>query len=359
MATYPARPACPGGLLAGPLPAQAHEPMRPIALPSLLHLLLLAGLLCSSCGTLGAEEQDALAIYQRRALMFFDGAKYGQALIQIERGLELDPDDYKLNSLKGAIMLLASGDANGTDHAKLDQAAALLAKHFEDRSLDRHQPHLLLYYSLALQKQGLRHLGEAVRLEGQATRATEATAAERQTEAKDQRTRADEKLQHADVLLEELIRRGEMLRAAYNHRLQIARQRNDEKAFVATTSLYFDEARKAEQVTRQRIENADNVDYEQSQLQVLRGLHNEEILVRTLVAEFHYARREFQQALVHLNRVLEIDPRRLPEYYNRGRVLLELGRIEDAKNDFRRVLADPSIPSNNEKAVFAMRALDR
>jgi hypothetical protein len=138
-------------------------------------------LLLCACSSLAGEDRDRLASYQRQAATYFDGAKYGQALNQIERGLELDPHDYKLNALKGSILLLASGDANGTDHKKLDEATALLEEQFAARALDRHEPHLLLYYALALQKQGLRRLGEAVRLEGQATRAATDTAADMRT----------------------------------------------------------------------------------------------------------------------------------------------------------------------------------
>lgn len=324
--------------------------MRPFAL-----LLLLC-----ACTSLANEEQDRLASYQRNAGLFFDGGKWNQAMIQIERGLEIDPHDYKLNSMKGGILLINSNDAQSTDHKKLDEATALLAEQFETRSLGRHEPHLLLNYARALQKQGLRHLGEAVRLEGQASRAqaSEDPAAMRD-KAKGERQQAAEMLTQADEMLAELVERGEMLRLAHNHRLQIALQRGEDAKFLAEAKAYFEQAEKAQAVTKQRIEATTNVDYEAQEMATLRQLRDEELVVRALVAEFHYTRRQYQEALVQLNRVLEVDPRRFIDYYNRGRVLLELGRTEEAKSDFRRFLADPAVPATSEKATFALKALER
>ncbi len=324
--------------------------MRPLAL-----LLFLC-----ACSSLASEDQTRLTAYQRNAQLFFDGGKWSQAMTQIERGLELAPDDYKLNSMKGGILLLASGDAQGTDHKKLDEATALLAEQFDTRSVGRHEPHLLLNYGLALQKQGLRHLGEAVRLEGQLQRTPAGDPATTMREqATKERGEAGDLLQRADDLLAELVSRGEMLRLAHNHRLQIALQRGDEAGFARESTAYLEQAEKAQTLTRQRLEKTQNIDYENEQLAVLRQLRDEELRVRALIAEFHYSRRQFAPALVQLNKVLEIDPGRFIDYYNRGRVLLELGRAEDAKQDFRRFLADPSIPTTSDKAVFALKAIDR
>lgn len=321
----------------------------------LLSLLLLL----PACSSLASDEQDRLASHQRNAALFFEGGRLDQAMGQVERGLELDPDDYKLNSMKGGIMLLRSGTARGTDHRLLDEATAVLAKQYDSRSLSRHEPHLLLNYARALQKQGLRHLGEAVRLDGQAERAPNAEQAPLREQATTERTQANAQLQAADDLLAELVERGELLRVAHNHRLQIALQRGDDKAFLASAKAYFDQSELAQKLTKERIEKATNVDYETTQLRVLQDLRDEEIGVRTLVAEFHYDRKQHEAALGHLNRVLELDPRRFIDYYNRGRVLLELRRVDEAKSDFRRFLADPAMPATSDKVVFAMKAIDR
>jgi tetratricopeptide (TPR) repeat protein len=116
---------------------------------------------------------------------------------------------------------------------------------------------------------------------------------------------------------------------------------------------------KAQDQVRKEIERTNNADYETDQLELLRMLRGEELGVRQLVAEQHYARKQFDLALAQLDRILELDPRRTTDYYNRGRVLLEVGRAEEAKADFRRFLADPTVPSNSDKAAFALKAIER
>lgn len=316
-------------------------------------------LLTTACSSLASEEQARLAAYQRNAALYFDGGKWNQAMIQIERGLELAPDDYKLNSMKGGILLLAATQGTSTDRKQLDEATAVLASQFATRSLARHEPHLLLNYARALQKQGLWRLGEATRLEGQAQRSAGSEVAALQRQAAAERATAEEHLQRADALLRELISRGELLRLAHNHRLQIALQRGDDATFLAAANAFFEQSARAQQITQQRIDQARNVDYERQEIETLRSLRDEELEVRSVVAEFHYARKNHAEALVHLDRVLELDPRRFVDYYNRGRVLLELGRADDAKNDFRRFLADPAVAIGSDRATFALRALDR
>jgi tetratricopeptide (TPR) repeat protein len=317
-------------------------------------------LLLPACTTLDSEQATRLAEHQRYASYYYEKQKWSQAMDQIERGLELEPEDYKLQSMKGQILLLFSGDAQGTDHKKLDEATDLLARVFDTRSVSRHEPHLLLNYACALQKQGLRHLGEAVRLEGAATRAAnpdEGAAA--RTKAADEREEANTKLAQADELFVVLIERGWVVRLAHSHRLQIALQRGDDQTFRDEAKAYFEQVAKDEKATATTVQATKSGMHEQEQIAMLNQLRDEELQVRNVVAQFHYDRKEFKDALAQLNRVLEIDPRRFTDYFNRGRVLLELGKTEEAKSDFRRFLADPTIPTTSEKAVFALKVIDR
>lgn len=317
-------------------------------------------LLLTACATLDSEQATRLAEHQRQAALYFEKQKWNQAMDQIERGLELEPEDYKLLSMKGQILLLFSGDAQGTDHKKLDEATDLLAKVYDTRSVSRHEPYLLLNYGCALQKQGLRRLGEAVRLEGNAARSNNADeAATMRTTAADERREADTKLLAADALFVALIDRGWVVRLAHNHRLQIALQRADDKTFRGEAEAYFKQVVIDEAATTKNVQTTKSGMHEQEQIQFLQKLRDEELQVRNVVAQFHYDRKEFKDALPHLNRVLEIDPRRFIDYFNRGRVLLELGRTEEAKSDMRRFLADPSTPTTSEKAVFALKVIDR
>ena len=322
--------------------------------------LLLPLLLLCACSSLSSEEQGLLASYQQRALTFFEGNRMNQAWGQIEKGLELAPDDYKLNALKGCVLLRQSGDATSTDHRMLDEATALLTQVYGERSPSRHEPYLLLNYGLALQKQGRRHLGESIRLNGQATRTPEPLV------AAGLREQADGEIGQAKALLDQaasqfdvLIERGELPRIAHNHRMQIARDQGDDERFVKEAGEYLKHCRLAQDVTKKRIDETPSVPYELEQMQWLEKLQAEELEVRGLIAQFHYERKNFQPALEQLNRVLELDPRRFPDYYNRGRVLLELGRLENAQADMRKFLADPTLPSTSDKATFAVKVLGK
>ena len=326
-----------------------------------------------------------LRSHQRNASFYYEGGNLTQAMGQIEKGLELDPDDYKLNSLKGAVLLKTSADSQGTDHKQLDQATELLARIYEFRSPSRHEPYLLFNYALALQKQGRRHLGEAVRLEGQASRTLEPLPASAKKEqvatdnppksreqmlesAKKEREVATEDLLKARELLSLLIERGELLRYAHNHQLQIAQDLGDDAAFQQAGEAYLVQVAKDQQAERTRVETGKAVAaYEAERFKALRALQQEEVEVRILLAEHYHlraakttgdeAQKLREQELANLNRILEMNPQRSADYYNRGCVLLELKQPEAAKADFRRFLATTTLPSSNDKKTFALRAL--
>lgn len=314
-------------------------------------LLFLCG-----CTTLSSDQMDRLEIYQRNAPLYFDGGKLGQALIQVERGLEIEPDDYKLNVIKGAVLLRASE----RDPKKLDEATEILARVYEWRSPMRHEPSELLYYGLARQKQGLRNLGEAIRLEDRAARAPDKKRHDEfQDKARKHRDIATEELNKANELLSVLIERGELLRMVHNHRLQIARQLGNDKAFEESAEAFLREMKKERDVVEERVKNTVSADYEADQYRTLLNLKQEELDVRALYADWLFHRKNFLRALEQMNVVIKIDPTRSDNYYNRGRVHLELKDEESAKNDFRRFLATSQLPASSGKKTFATKALTR
>ena len=309
-----------------------------------------------------------LKSHQRNASFYYEGGNLAQAMGQIEKGLELDPDDYKLNSLKGAVLLKTSADSQGTDHKQLDQATELLARIYDFRSPSRHEPYLLFNYALALQKQGRRHLGEAVRLEGQATRVSDPKENEKLIEtAKSEREVATQDLVKSRDLLSMLIERGELLRYAHNHQLQIAQDLGDDAAFQQAGKAYLEQVAKDQQVEQTRVETTKAAAHEAERFKALRALWAEEVDVRILLAEHYHlraakttgeeAKKLREEELVNLNKILERNPQRSADYYNRGCVLLELNQPEAAKADFRRFLATTTLPASNEKKKHALGAL--
>jgi tetratricopeptide (TPR) repeat protein len=322
------------------------------------HAVLL--LLLCGCSSLTHEQQQLLGGHQRNAKYYLEAGRLDQALDQVDRGLAIEPDDYQLRALRGTVLLRQSGSAMSTDHRLLDQATAALTDVYESRSPKRHEPFVLLPYALALQKQGRRRLGEELRLRGQASRAPNPSDQQDLTAAADaQKQAAHELLTQARTVLDVLIERGEVLRPAWNHKLQIAQDLADDAGFLTAANAYLDQAAKDQAAVRREIDRTMVAAYETAQVQQLRALQGEELEVRGLLADHYYSREQFHAALGQLNRVLELDPQRSTDYYNRGRVLMALQRDAEAKADFRKFLATSNLPPSSDKVTLAMRALDQ
>jgi tetratricopeptide (TPR) repeat protein len=311
--------------------------------------------LCA-CTTLSKEDAESLEICQRNAPIYFEGGRLEQALTQAERGLSIAPDDYKLNVIKGAVLLRASEN----NPKLLDQATQQLERIFEWRSPLRHEPAELLYYALAQQKQGLRSLGEAIRVEERAQRTPEAIQHEALLkDAAQERNRATEKLQQADRLLGYLVELGDLLRVVYNHRLQIARQLGDDVAFEKATKSYFLEAAKEQAFVDEELKRTVTPDYEAEQYTLRKQLKVEEVNVRALYADWCFQRERYEDAREQLDLALKIDPTRSDNYYNRGCALLKMEEISLAKDDFRRFLAMAQLPASSPRMTYATKALQQ
>lgn len=312
-------------------------------------LLFLCG-----CTNLTIEQAQRLEICQRNAPLYFEGGKLGQALIQVENGLEISPDDYKLNVIKGAVLLRASE----RDPKMLNQALEILERVYDWRSPNRHEPYELFYFGLARQKQGLRHLGNAIRLEDRASRAPDDKRhKDFESQAVEQRQMANGRLREADELLAHLVDRGELLRMTYNHRLQIARQLGDDELFHESAEAYLGQMTQEVQFVENELERTVIPDYEADKYKELLDLKAEELDVRALYADWHFHRKNFQAALDQMNIVLQLDPTRSDNYYNRGRVRIELNDTENAKDDFRYFLATSQLPASSAKKTFATKVL--
>lgn len=300
------------------------------------------------------DEQERLAAHQRRAALYFDGGKLEQALLQTERGLDIDPDDYKLNVMKGAILMRATAN----NPQVVDQAAQVLERVYDWRSPGYHEPNMLFFYALARQKQGLRDLAESIRADERATRTTDDEEKARLIQnAAALRERSNQRLVQADGLLDHLESNGDLVRLTQKHKLQIARQLGNDDEFETSAKAFLTENAEEIKRVKQQVEKTTVPAYEQQMLRDLRQLQDEDLDVHSLLADFYYDRGNTAAALEHLDHVLAQDPKRTSEYYNRGRVLLEMGRIERAQADFRIFLAMSQLPPTNERMTFAAEAL--
>lgn len=313
-------------------------------------------LLCA-CSSLSSQERDQLASFQRRAKLYYEGNKLEQAMDQVERGLALDAEDYNLLVLQGAILLRASGNARSGDYRLLDEATTKLAAVFDMRRQTRHEPALLFHYALALQQQARRKLATAQDLLAKNDRKQEdidgAAAA---------RKAAAEQFGQANTMFATLQDRGELLRLCHYHQLLAARDLGDDAGIAAHEKAYLDQMKLDQAATQKAITDANEPGYEMLKRQELASLLREEIDVRSLLGDYHYRRgeadpKEYPIALEMLDRVLELDRKRSTDYYNRGRVHLQLGQDEAAKEDFKKFLATTDLPASSDKAIFAATAI--
>jgi tetratricopeptide (TPR) repeat protein len=320
---------------------------------------LLALALCclaAACSSV-SEKQQQLANFQQTATLYYETGRYDQALRQIERGLDIEPDDYKLRAVRGMIWLKSSESATGTDHRQLDLATAELDEVYAMRSLRRHEPYLLLTYALAHQKQGRRWLGEAIRQRDQSQRG--GGNAELAELAKTSDGNARRELGMAQEALDQLVERGESTRLAHKHLFQIHLELGDVPRSDHHAKAYLEQLAKDQETVQKEIERTPNLAYEREQTAMLRSMRDEELEARALLGQLAYDRKDYATARTMLDRVLELDPSRSGDYYNRARVLDALGERELARADFRKFLATTSLPATNEKAVVALRALDQ
>jgi tetratricopeptide (TPR) repeat protein len=310
----------------------------------------LALLLCA-CSSLSDDQRKALEANQQNAALYFEAGKFQQVLGLVERGLELDDDDYKLRSLRAATLLRLSGPASGEDHRTLDQALAEFEAVFAQRSQARHDVFLLFYYALAEQKQGFRRESESARVEGQRP------AAQRDRAAKAEQ--AKEAFAHARSLLETLLDRGEIVRLCRFHLLQIAAATGDRDGLLANGEAFLEAVAKDESIAQSRMQQTTVLGYEREQKDLVAQLRGDEFEVRKLLADKLYQEGRFEDALRHLDAVLTKDPTRSDDHYNRGLVLRKLGRLDEARQDMRTFLATTSLPSDNPKVKDAVDALLR
>jgi tetratricopeptide (TPR) repeat protein len=321
-------------------------------------------LLFAACTTLSTEDARRLEMFQRNASYYWDGNNLLQADAMIDKGLEIDSADYKLNTMKGMLMLrIASSSPSGPQQdKKVDLAVAQFEKVFATRSINKHDRPLLLGYGLALQRQGMRHLAERDRLTESAARpAVDATARKKLTDdcAAAQKL-AEESLRKSQAAYQTLLDRGELLMLSHYQLLQVhtilGEYEGDHGAF-RHADLYLEQTQKAKEVAAERIKKTPSTAYERFEHQEVERVEGQELDVRLLVANIRRDRKEYDKALSQLDVILAADPTRSENYYNRGQVLLAMGRDEAAKADFRKFLATSPLPASSSKKAEAAKAL--
>ncbi len=327
-----------------------------------LQLVLLSALLPVACSPLSQEEKNQLAECQQNAATYWGGGMLDQCLGMAEKGLEIDPEDYKLSTLKGMVWLRQASDDRYTDEQEgrlLQKAEEQLATVYEWRSPSRHEGFLLLGYGMALQARGIRRMQDAIRDRDAARSLGERAKghAERLERAEEAEAEGRETLGRARSVFDVLIERGDLMMLAHYHLMQVAAGLDQPDLVLTHGNQYLDAVRRFQEVNQSRIEASSTATFERELRKEQDRIRSQELDVRVFLAKTLYDQKNYAAAVVHLDAVLAANPSRTTDYFNRGRCLRELGQSDRAREDFRRFVATSNLPASNPRMVEAVQFL--
>jgi tetratricopeptide (TPR) repeat protein len=312
-------------------------------------------LLLPACGLFGLskEERDQLTLYQSNAQLYYEGARFDQALASTRRGLQLAPDDYKLLSIRAWCYLRRSEN----DPGQLLRAEAAFDEVFALRSLGNHDHTVLLGRGITQQRLGVAHRRQKERLlaEAEGRDLTDAERELRRLRANEHTVQAGFAWQEAERLFQALLDREELLRIANLHLMELAIERGNYTAAVGYADACLARNAAEQEVKQAIIRETMSLAYERQTRNELKQLVEQEKLVRVAVAEMHYRTEHYELAAEQLTILLNLDPTRSNDYYNRARAYEALGRIEDARRDLEKFLAATKLPAGDKRVLYAVQ----
>jgi len=318
-------------------------------------LPLLACLLLGGCGIFGlsSEEKDRLAEFFTRAKGYYEKDRLVQALDQVDRGLEIAPEDPKFLTLKGFIFL---------KYAKKDptfyEDAQILFRKAAESGLSRARLGLgLAHQGLALKERDYSDNLERALREGSIP-ASKREAARRKIAR--MRALSAKDFRKAETCFKEVLEEepGNIL-ALYSLALvKVALDKKEEALKLIDRYIRTAAAR------RQRILNRDlkaalSKEREDLLWKELRTIEAREKEFRGLAANLLYKLGRYREALKELNTLLELDPNLVNEYFNRARVQAKLGRLREAARDYKVFVGRSLLPREDPRIKEAVDFLTR
>lgn len=332
--------------------AARYRPMLRVLL-----LLLLTSLL-TACGVffgLSSEEEANLARYQRNAATYYGGGEFGRALDQARRGLEIDPEDYKLHLIKAWCALRQSQ----FDERRLEEATKAFDYVLSLRSSGDQDPQARLGYGAAHGKLAfeLRRQADRLRTEAERLQLEGADLEERLAQATELDKESVRHFDLAEIELERLLDSGDLQLEAHYHLMYVSVWRDRHEEAVAHGSRYVERVGTLQAGIRGKLEETMLVDYERDLRIRLQKRLDQEVEVRAFLANLHFKDGHYELVVEQLDAVLLENPGRFNEFFNRARALHLLGRNEEAKRDFERFLISTNLPRENPQVKSALAAL--
>jgi tetratricopeptide (TPR) repeat protein len=323
----------------------------------LLPLLLLPACGLVSCGLFGMSDDDrnSLSRYQANAQLYYDGGNFDQALEQVRRGLEIEPDDYKLHYIRGWCFLRLVP----RDPSMLQQASQQFERVMAYRAHEEHGPQALLGYGLCHQRLAQERLEQAQALHNELARvkfdSNEANIRRAQIDTHENVARGH--LEIAGNQFQRLIDRGDALLEAHRNMMQTLALAQKYAPAVEHGNRFLQRCEQEQERLKQELQRTLVVAYERHVQDELDRLVAQEIDVRGFLANLFYKLGQHAQAVEQLDQILAEDPTRSTDYYNRARSLEALGRGQEAVRDYERFLATSKLPQGNERVAAALKSL--
>lgn len=332
--------------------------MRPS--PTILPLLgmpLFAS--CTIFGGLSEEEQTALEIYRRNAKQYFEEAsasdrpaEYYRSLDQIDKGLALVPDDYRLMSQRAmCLLMLGKRDPN-----LLPEAENAFKSVMALRSDANHDPKTILGYGLTLHRLGYIEKARAEMLEDEIKLRGAGTTASNDPKARasEHRKRAAAYFHSAELQLNKLLEKEDFLALAHKHLMNLKEHQGDRAAAKKHGEDFLEECKKQREHWEAKYKATTVYRYERNVVvPALEDLDRNELAVRDALSFMCQQDRSYPQAIEHLDRMLAMQPNRPIYYYNRGECYRALGKDAAAKRDFKKFLGTTALPPEHPKVKHA------
>jgi Tfp pilus assembly protein PilF len=335
---------------------------------------LIATLSLTSCG-LSKADRNKLAQHQETAALYYGDGKYVEALQQVEKGLQIEPEDYKLHNIAGnAYLRQAELYPDRPRYLQLaerwfDAAGSMRSRQNHDRAyfFGYGRTQLLLGRAAIDRAAQLRQDAES---EGRTAEERSANLA--RAEELEQNI-APRYLAAAEAAFEELIQRTELLRFAHFYLVQLhmAEQRliaaDDEQGTAAQLEAIESHAESCvERVSFLKKRNLDLIrepTTTPAREQELREQNDEldemELIVRQALADIYFNTGRYAASAEQLDLVLTIEPRRADAYFNRARAYQALSDKDKAKHNYERFLVLTRLPQGDERVKQALDYVTR
>ncbi len=333
------------------------RPFPPTLLPLLGTTLLTAS--CAIFGGLSEEDQTRLDIYRKNAKQYFEEAsasdrasEYYRSLDQIDKGLAIVPDDYRLKHQRAMCFLMLGK----RDPKRLPEAEQAFKDVMAMRTDANHDPKTILGYGLTLHRLGYIErthaeiLEDEIKLGGAGT----SDSNDPQARASEHRNRAKAYLHSAELQLLKLLEKEDFVDLAHRHLMNLKELQGDRTAAKKHGAAFLVECRKQRDHWEKKYKATTVFRYERNVVvPALEDLDRNELEVQDALSFMCQQDRNYKQAIKHLDRMLAMQPNRPIYYYNRGDCYRALGEDAAAKRDFKKFLGTTALPPQHPKVKHA------